>query len=130
MEPPETSVLTLHWPDGPGRIESTLSYPQIFAADGTAVLFPLILGDNFPSDVVNYFVYQASSDLLAVAAAILVAVTNLLLQETLGYAGCPTQQTLQSYATGVVSDGEEGFHVGDLMTRKDSPRQLDIYKFQ
>ncbi|RLM92376.1 hypothetical protein C2845_PM08G18520 [Panicum miliaceum] len=58
-KPPGTSVLTLDWPQGPASI-----YPQVIAAHRNVVLLVVPRGvvDRPGELVVDYFIYEASSD--------------------------------------------------------------------
>ncbi|EEE54024.1 hypothetical protein OsJ_00691 [Oryza sativa Japonica Group] len=61
VKPPETSLLTLDWPQGPRPSLGTTSYPYVIAAHGNVVLFQIVSPDKHarPS-AIDYFVYNAS----------------------------------------------------------------------
>ncbi|BAD72215.1 unknown protein [Oryza sativa Japonica Group] len=62
VKPPETSLLTLDWPQGPRPSAGTTSYPYVIAAHDNVVLFQIISPDKYarPS-AIDYFVYNANS---------------------------------------------------------------------
>jgi hypothetical protein len=118
VEPPGTSVLTLDRPQGPPS-----SYPEVIAADRNLVLFQMVRGIHDPAHLVDYFIYEASSDPSRRSSLSLVPV---LYPKRDSNEGRPMQHIMSTDATGVLSLNSGLFIVADLETRKDA---VDIYLF-
>ncbi|KAK3118065.1 hypothetical protein QOZ80_9BG0693740 [Eleusine coracana subsp. coracana] len=128
VEPPEASLLVLDWPQGPGPMESTLSYPHVLSSHGNAVLFEVSSRAKRPSAPIDYFVYAASSEPSKQSS---LSRLPACYWKGNSSADPPRPRILNRKATGILSLSERpfSFQVIELERAADSPSNMNMYMF-
>uniref|UniRef100_A0A0E0MDA9 DUF1618 domain-containing protein n=1 Tax=Oryza punctata TaxID=4537 RepID=A0A0E0MDA9_ORYPU len=117
VKPPATSMLILHWPEGPNPSESNLSHPHLLAAHGNKLLFQITIPPSKESfGPINYFVYQAADSQSSSDSSPPSQLFRLpTCPERSGWATVhPLQHIMDRKGTGIMSQSKESFIVAEL----------------
>uniref|UniRef100_A0A0E0JER5 DUF1618 domain-containing protein n=1 Tax=Oryza punctata TaxID=4537 RepID=A0A0E0JER5_ORYPU len=123
--PPETSLLTLDWPQGPRPSEGTTSYPYVVAAHGNVVLLEIISTAKYPRPTaIDYFVYKAK-------ASGEPSLTRLPVCYWKGASNRdnPRPRIMSRVAMGILSCSKDSFVVAEMERRSYQHSAANIYLF-
>ncbi|CAN6380828.1 unnamed protein product [Urochloa humidicola] len=129
--PPDTSVLTLDWPQGPQpEPDSTISeYPTVISAHRGLVLFSVPTHVDYPY-LADYFLYHAGDEPDRRRPPLLLRLPVYYSDERSGY---PEQHNLHEKATGVLSwrgkgESSSSFLVGQLQIIRSTDVRIHLLR--